>query len=490
MRKQHLLLYVGVTLSLVYADFASAKKEPRQAPSAMTTVRRDLPMEHPFYKALITTYNTSNSLLAAVRGQYADAENISQALAGWRPSLVLRGSGTRQGTENQITSTTFFGSPISPRSYSTNYAATLVLSQNLYAGGATEAGVASARASFAAGVAAFTNTEQQTLGASVQAYMGLCLKRATLDLQHKNVETKRKTLEQTRARMEVGELTLTDVEQANSDFATALAQEVAAKADLITAEATYVAAVGEAAPKDLPLPDPVTRFIPVPQDQNSFVDLSIKSAPAMVQATLLAQAAKYNIAVRKGALLPTIGLDGSLGRNLSSDTVNTQNARSNSASIGISVNIPLYGNGGSDWSGYRQARQKSTQAKLTVRATEDSTRQSAVSAFESWISFRDQIPELEKGLDAARLALQGVQQESLVGERTILDVLTAENTLLSVETSLLQARINYLQAGYQLLQSVGQLTAAGLGLPVSPYPVQSYAKDVEGFIFTGYDPER
>ncbi|MBA4118948.1 MAG: hypothetical protein C0514_08675 [Candidatus Puniceispirillum sp.] len=496
MRKQHLLLCASLTLAMSWAQLSFAQKESKVSTGVVTNVRHDLPMDHPFYKALINTYNTSNSLLAAVRGQYAAAESVSQALAGWRPTLVLNGSGTRQGVEQQVSSVTTFGTPIPPRAYSTNYAASLVLSQNLYAGGSTEAGVASQRASFAAGVASFTNTEQQTLFASVQAYLDLCLKRATLELQQKNVDTKRKTLEQTRARMEVGELTLTDVEQTNSDYASALAQEVAAKADLITAEATYFAAIGEQPAKNLPLPEPVTHFIPVPKAKTDFVDLSLKNAPAMVQAMLAAQAAKHNIDVRRGALLPSVDLQGSLGRNITSDTVNrfsAADARSNTASVGVQVRIPLYGGsagGGSDWSTFRQARQQATQAKITVRATEDSTRQSAVSAYESWISFRDQIPELEKGVEAARLALQGVQQESLVGERTILDVLTAENTLLSVETSLLQARIRYLQAGFQMLVSLGQLTAAGLALPVSPYPIQSYAKDVEGFIFTGYDPER
>jgi outer membrane protein len=453
---------------------------------------KTLSMEHPFYKALIQTYNTNPTLQGKARDQYANAENVAQALSGWRPSLNLSHTARRGGQETQVTQFDTLNRPIGPRQYSTTYQTALNLTQNLYAGGGTVAAIGGQRASLGANIADFTITEQSTLSSAVQAYIDLCYKRSLLDLKQKNVVVKKKTLDQAKARMEVGELTLTDVSQAESEYASAQSDEISARADVETAKETYHQVVGEIPAPSLPLPDPVTLFIPIPNQQDVFVNEAVKNNPQIIQAKLSYEAAKYGIDSNKAALLPSVGLTGSLERNVTSDTVNNaRSARNNAASIGVTVSVPLYGNGGSDWSKFRQARQAATSRKIAITTTERSVRQAAVSAWESWTSTRDQITHLETQVEAAKISLEGVRQESLVGERTLLDVLNAEDALLQAETNLIQAKTNFLIAGFQMLLSLGQLTAAGLGLPVEYYPVKEYAKDVEGmWIGTGYEPKK
>lgn len=460
--------------------------------TAAPTKPKTLSMEHPFYKALIQTYNTNPTLQGKARDQYANAETVAQALAGWRPSLNLSQTTQRGGQETQVTQFDALNRPIGPRQYSTTYQTALNLTQNLYAGGGTVASVGGARATMGANIADFASTEQSTLSSAVQAYIDLCLKRALWDLKQKNVVVKKKTLDQAKARMEVGELTLTDVSQAESEYASAQSDEISARADVETAKETYHQVVGEMPAASLPLPDPVTLFIPIPKDQDTFVNDAVQNNPQIIFTKLSYEAAKYAIDQNKAALLPSVGLTGSLQRNVTSDTVNNaRSARNNAASIGVTVNVPLYGNGGSDWSKFRQARQTATSKKIAITTAERSVRQAAVSAWESWKSTSDQIAHLETQVEAAKISLEGVRQESLVGERTLLDVLNAEDALLQAETNLIQSRTNFLIAGFQMLLSLGQLTAAGLGLPVEYYPVKEYAKDVEGmWIGTGYEPKK
>lgn len=489
MKKQMTILCLSVAWLCLPGDVLLAKKSDKPE-AQMTSVQKPLPLDHPFYKSLVTTYNTSTTLQSAARDIYASAENISQALAGWRPSLNLTTGATRQGQEDQITS--FSNVPpfsaISPRSYSTSYQTALEMNYNLYAGGATVAGTDAARATVAAQIAAYVNAEQKVLSDSVKAYIDLYLKKATLDLRDKNVVTKKKTLDQARARMEVGELTLTDVSQAEANYAAALADQISAKSDVATAKAVFNNAVGEAPPEKLPLPDPITLYIPVPVHQGEFVEVSLKNNPAIVNASLSAKAARSNVDVAQGSLLPSVNLRSSLGRNLTSDTVNAADARVNSASIGVSVSVPIYGNGGSDWSKFRAARQTARSAKLTLEGIKADARQNAITLWDTWTSARDQLPGLEAQVEAARLALEGVQQESLVGERTLIEVLDAEDRLLQAELALLQTRTQYLQAGFQLLTSEGQLTAASLNLPVEAYALQSRVDQIEGtWIGTGAD---
>ena len=481
MKKQIIILCLSVSWICLPQDVFAAKKSEKSS-SQVTAVQKPLPLDHPLYKALVNSYNTRTTLQGAARDIYAKAEDISQALAGWRPSLNLTTSATRQGTEDQVTRV------VSPKSYSTSYQAALVMSYNLFAGGATVAATDAARASVGAQIAAYVNTEQTTLFDSIKAYIDLYFKKATLDIRDKNVVTKKKTLDQARARMEVGELTLTDVSQAEANYAASLADQIGAKSDVETAKAVYENIMGEAAPEKLPLPEPITLYIPVPKAQGEFVDISLKNNPAIVNARLSEQAARSNVDVNQGALLPKVDLNTSVGRNLTSNEVNTSNARGNSASIGVSVSVPIYGNGGSDWSKFRAARQVARSAKLARRGTENDARQNAITLWDTWTSTRDQLPGLEAQVEAARLALEGVQQESLVGERTLIEVLDAEDKLLQAELALLQTRTQYLQAGFQLLTSEGQLTAASLNLPVEPYAIQSQVDQIEGtWIGTGTD---
>lgn len=437
--------------------------------------------DHPFIQTLVQTYQTNPALMAALREQYAVAEALPTALAGFRPNLALEASTNRGFEDNHNTRR---------KSFASSHSGRLTLSQSLFAGGGTVAAVSAAEAQILSAYAAFAKTEQDTLLSAVNSYVSLWLRKAVLGLNRKNVSVKQKTLDQARARLEVGELTLTDTAQAESELALARSREVSAESDLRQAEENYRRIVGVAPPQALPLPSEVSTFYALPGDKLAFVQYAKDNNPTAVNARFSEEAAKHNITVAQAELLPKIGLSGSLSRNLTSDeSAGTLNSRTNSGSVGLTMTVPLY-QGGRNWSGYRGARQRATQSKLVARNAGRTVGEEAVQAWERWQAAGKQIEYLRVQVESAKLSLEGIRQEFLVGERALLDVLEVENKLFEAETQLAEAQANHLIQSYTLLNSLGHLTAVGLELPVEPYPLKAYVDTLRSTWFgTVADPQ-
>lgn len=481
--KSLFLLSSMVVLGQNAAEAASTSA-PKEAPSTLTKKAETTTLmspDHPFLRALTRTYGTNPALQAALRDQYATAESLPAALAGYRPTLAFEASSNRGFEDKQTTRL---------RGYATNHSGRLTLSQSLFAGGGTVAAVSAAEAQILAGYAAFAKTEQDTLLAAVNSYLNLWLRRFVRDLNDKNVSVKEKTLEQARARQEVGDLTSTDIAQAKSELALARSRQVTAQSDVLQAEENFRRVVGEAPPHDLPLPSEVSTFYELPADKLSYLKYARDNNPTAINARFAQEQAQHGIDVARAALLPKVNLSGSLSRNVTSDVSGAaSNARTNSGSVGVSLSVPLY-SGGQNWSSYRAARQRSTQARLNVRNTDRTVQEEAVQAWESFNAARDQIKHLEVQVEAAKLSLIGIREESFVGQRIFLEVLDAENRLLEAETQLAQAQVSFLIQSYTLLSVLGHLTATGLQLPVEPYPLKAYVDTLRStWIGTVSDPE-
>lgn len=469
---------LGVVLSLGGATLGHTtpalpnKKTPpihqKQTPQEAIKDTQAVPLmkaDHPFLEALVQTYQTNPTLKAALRNQYAAAEALPTAQAGFRPNVAFEAATQRSFVDNQNTRSKSLGS---------SHSGKLTLSQSLFAGGGTIAAISAAEAQIMAGYASFAMTEQETLLSAVNAYLNLWLRRFVLDLHKKNVSVKEKTLEQARARLEVGELTLTDIAQAEAELALARSREIVSQSDVSQAEEAYQKVVGSPPPWKLLLPPEVSQFFDLPPDKMTLLRYARDNNPNAVNVRFLALAAKHNIKVAKAQLLPKLDLSGSLARDLTSDeSVGSGNRRANSGNIGLTVTVPLY-QGGRNWSSFRGARQNATQAKVKIREIERRVNEETVQARERWLAAKDQIEHLTVQVEAVKLSLEGTRQESLVGERTLLDVLEAENKLVEAEAQLAEAQSNYRLQSYTLLSMLGNLTATALKLSVPRHPLKAY----------------
>jgi outer membrane protein len=100
--------------------------------------------------------------------------------------------------------------------------------------------------------------------------------------------------------------------------------------------------------------------------------------------------------------------------------------------------------------------------------------QQSVQAWNTLISARAAAESTRAQIRANEIALEGVQREAIVGSRTTLDVLNAQQTLLQSRTNLVTALSQLVIASYSVAAAIGRLTARDLHLPVALYDETAY----------------
>ena len=430
----------------------------------------------------LTAAYGSNPQLQAERAQLrATDEDVPQALANWRPSVTLSASGgishsaTNAGTvaPTPLPATNPLAPTLNPvldqlaassgagpsTGHPTDYGVTI--SQPLYRGGRTTAQTSQAYNLVRSERANLVNVEQNVFLTVVTDYMNVVEDQATVDLNVNNEQVQRRQLEATQDRFKVGEVTRTDVAQAEASYAQAAAGRQTAEGQLQVARAAFEHDVG-VAPTKLVAPGAAPTL---PTSRADSTQIAAVGAPSVIQAQYAQAAAEDNVAVVRGQLLPTITLQGSVSRTTDQQQVGL---RVDSESITAQLSVPLY-EGGAIYSQTRQAQQVVSQRKSQVDDARRAAVQAAASAWEQLQSTRATLKSLEEQVRADEIALEGTQREEQVGSRTVLDTLNAEQTLFQARVSLVQSQRDEVVNEFTLAQAVGRLTAKTLGLPVEYY---------------------
>ena len=414
-------------------------------------------------EAMAAAY-ANNPTLQAARAQLRQVdEQVPQALSNWRPTVDIEGNvGTTWESDNARALGTS-NATRDPKS------ATLNVTQPVYRGGRTVAQRDQAENLVSAGRAQLTNVEQQVLLQAVTAYVDVLRDIRVLDLTKNNEQVIGEQLKATRERFNVGEVTKTDVSQAESRLARAVADRTQAQGNLTSSRAVYRQVIG-IAPAKLQVPD-----LPggLPSAEEETIAMS-ENAPVVTEAVFVERAARDGTDVVFGELLPTISIIGQVGAD---DEVSRPNTRSASAGIFAQVVIPLYQAGGVE-SRVRESKQLSAQRRQELDEARRQATQDATTAWQALDTAKAQIESFNAEVEATKTALDGVRQEQQVGLRTVLDVLDAQQEVLNAEVSLVTARRDTLVAAYQTLAAIGKLTAADLRLPVELYDPDKHYREV------------
>jgi TolC family type I secretion outer membrane protein len=324
------------------------------------------------------------------------------------------------------------------------------------------------------------STRAQTLAvetavfqAVAMAYLDVVRDQELVEVDRNNVEVLRKQLEATTDRFRVGEVTRTDVAQAESALAQAQGTLVAQQGTLEISRAEYVRAVGHPAgrlllPRDRPA---------LPATREEALSLAANNNFSVISATFAELAARDNIDVVRGQLLPQISLVGSLSRSLGSSVIQN-NLLEESASIIAQMTMPLY-EGGAIYSQTRQAEQTVGQRRSQV---DDARRAAVQTATQFWATLeagRASVKSFSAAVRAAQIALAGVQQQALVGTSTTLDVLVQNQQLLTTQSQLVTAEHDTALAEFNLAAAVGRLIAPELNLPVRLYDMERHYREVK-----------
>ncbi|TDR93817.1 outer membrane protein [Enterovirga rhinocerotis] len=405
--------------------------------------------------ALARAYVGNPSLGAQRASVRAVDENVPRALSGYRPTITVGANAGTSWAQGHLSGQNY-RQTMFPRSVGVQ------INQNLFDGFRTTNSTRQAETQVLGAREGLRDVESSTLFAGVQSYMNVLRDTAILDLQRNNVDVLEEQLSQTRTRFQVGEVTRTDVAQAESRLAAARSSVSAAESNLQTSIATYRQIIG-IEPRHLAQGAPIDRL--VPRSLTNAVQVGLEEHPAIIAALHAADAADIQVKIVEGELAPTLGVSGSLVQAYDNQTPGD---RALNATIVAQLNVPIY-TGGETHARVRQAKETAGQRRIEADATRDQVRAAIVSAWGGLEAAKASIRASQAQVDAANIALIGVREEARVGQRTTLDILNQQQELLNARVNLVVAQRDRVVASYLVAQSIGRLSARSLNLNVRLY---------------------
>jgi TolC family type I secretion outer membrane protein len=420
-------------------------------------------------QALAEAYNTNPQLLAQRALLRATDEQVPQALSGWRPTVNFTGQVgfQREGLLNTNPANNIIAGT-RPNQVQVQ------VNQPVYSGGRTVAQTRQAIETVEATRAQTLAVETTVFQSVAQAYLDVVRDQALVEVNRNNEQVLRKQLEATQDRFRVGEVTRTDVAQAESSLAQASATLIAAEGTLAQSRANYVRAVGHPPgrlllPRDRPA---------LPATREEAQTLAAHDNFNVISANFAELAARDNIDVVRGQLLPQISIIGNVNR-AHDPSITFKGFTANTASVLAQMTVPLY-EGGAIYSQTRQAEQTVGQRRSQVDDARRAAVQTATQNWEALKAARASIASFAAAVRAAQIALEGTQQEALVGSRTTLDVLIANQQLFQTQQQLVTAEHDAAVAEYNIAAAIGRLVAPELRLPVQLYDMERHYKEVRG----------
>jgi outer membrane protein len=388
---------------------------------------------------------------------------------------------TASGGEQSLSSTSRVVGPTvaldAPATYFTQsgfnatYGAGATITQTIFNGYQTANQTRRAEAQVLAARATLRVTEQTVLLNAATAYMNLLRDTAILDLQRRNVEVLQEQLRQTRDRFNVGEVTRTDVAQSESSLAAGRSQVLTAESNYKASGATYRQVIGTD-PGKLSPGSPVDRFSP--QSLQAAIDFAGAVHPSVTTAEYNVDVAQQQVKVAEGALYPTVSVQGTVQKNF---MVGLNTIESYNASVLGQLSVPIY-QGGAEYSLIRQAKETLGQQRINLDVARDQVRQVVVQSWGQLEAAKANIDATTAQVQSSEIALNGVREEARVGQRTTLDVLNAQQTLVNARVALVTAQRDRVVASYTLLSAVGRLAPQILALNVPVYDSQVHYQQV------------
>ncbi len=424
--------------------------------------------------AIALAYQTNPTLQAQRATQRALDENVVQAKAsGFRPQASVSASASNVEVEG-------------PADRKTS-SASLNVSQPLYTGGRASAALSASQADVQAGLQNVRRVEASVLTTVITAYVDVRRSLEALRISQDNVARLRRQLEESQARFDVGDVTRTDVAQAQARFAAAQSGLSTAQANLGIARANYAAVVGQS-PGELEAEPSLANLMPATVDE-AFT-ASEQNNAQILASEYAEQASRARVVQAKAATRPTVSLGGSLGYSAGelAGVGNQFGDYSRALTTSVTASVPLF-TGGLTFSQIRAALERNNADRLNVETTRRLILQTVTQAWNQLLGARASLVSNQEQVRAAALAYEGVKQEQQVGLRTTIDVLNAEQELRNAELALVGSRRDEYVAATAVLSSMGRLEAKNLTPAVPQYDAAGRSARTSGNLIGWFPTE-
>jgi outer membrane protein len=414
-------------------------------------------------EALAATYGYNPRLDAQRAFQRATDEDVARAMSGYRPTIT---GNADLGIARQDSRPSALGDGwTKPRGYGVD------LVQPLFRGFRTYNAVNEAEANVRAQREVLRDVERIVLLQAVTAYMDVVRDQELVRLNENNVNVLSRELKAAQDRFAVGEVTRTDVAQAEARRADAVSRLDAARANLRTSRGAFQQVVGHP-PSNLSWAGPPDNFLPNTLEEA--IGIGNNEDPLVVASLYREQSAKYLVERIRGELLPTVELQASYDDRFNDGFFVSESEASVVRGV---ASIPIY-EAGDVYARVRQAKQNQVGFMQQIEQIRTQQQQVLVASWAQLEAARAQLESDQVAVESNKVALQGVREEEKVGQRTLLDVLNAELEYLNSQVSLETTRRNLVVAGYNVLSAMGRLDAAWIGAAAYVYDPVVHYKEV------------
>lgn len=449
-----------------------------------------LPLLVPLFFTKPALANPPQTLVAALSEAYANNatlqeqraalratdENVPTAISGWRPTVTLNATGGRSSSTVKQNSSAFLNGQIVPPRIRTPEngnpeTAQVTLTQPIYSGGKVVDQTREAENNVYAARAQLLATEQTVFLKVVNAYVTVITDTHVLALDQNNQTVLERQLTATRDQFDVGEITMTSVAQAQASLAQAVEQVAVAAGNLQIARENFRQLVGDY-PGTLTPPQPLS--LPVTSKEQA-AQAAIANNPNVIAAKFIDSAQKDAVDVAYSALLPQITVQAS---GFTESQPSGAGTTTRGGEVLGQLTVPLY-QGGAEYSAIRQAKDHEQQSFATIIDQQRTAFSQATQAWEGLVAAQASIVSTNAEIKANAIALDGTEREEIVGSRTTLDVLNAQQLLLNSQVQQVQNIATLVNDSYTVASAIGRLTSTDLGLPIDQYDDLRYYRSVK-----------
>ena len=410
----------------------------------------------PLSEALLQAYNENPVLNAERENIQVSLEEVKISKSQFLPSVTLSGSKSQENTEKQTDSSGANSAftDVNPKTQSID------IEQKLFQGFAGTASLKKSKIGLTLAQAKLLKTEQEILYQAIEAYTGLIFAEEKLKINQDNVNLLERQVETDQARLERGQITLSDLSQSESSLAGAQAKFLQAQNETVTAKLNYEKIIGPIA--DINSLDKESDFnFALPVSLNEAIEISKKENPNLIISRLEYEQSEKDIIIARSDLSPSASL--SFNSSKSDDVSSTIGERDKEI-LKATISWPIF-SGGKNYASLNKSKNLKNRKKLLLDNALKSNDTNVASAWSNFQVSKSLLNSVTSQVKAAEIANEGitVEYESGLG-RSTLDVIQSNSILLNAKISLADSERNYLLSQFKLLQSVGYLNSKYLKL--------------------------
>ena len=410
----------------------------------------------PLSEALLQAYNENPVLNAERENIQVSLEEVKISKSQFLPRVTLSGSKSQENTEKQTDSSGANSAftDVNPKTQSID------IEQKLFQGFAGTASLKKSKIGLTLAQAKLLKTEQEILYQAIEAYTGLIFAEEKLKINQDNVNLLERQVETDQARLERGQITLSDLSQSESSLAGAQAKFLQAQNETVTAKLNYEKIIGPIADTNSLDKESDLNFA-LPASLNEAIEISKKDNPNLIISRLEYEQSEKDIIIARSDLSPSASL--SFNSSKSDDVSSTIGERDKEI-LKATISWPIF-SGGKNYASLNKSKNLKNRKKLLLDNALKSNDTNVASAWSNFQVSKSLLNSVTSQVKAAEIANEGitVEYESGLG-RSTLDVIQSNSILLNAKISLADSERNYLLSQFKLLQSVGYLNSKYLKL--------------------------